>query len=140
MLQEMLIREYDGSKTITCPQDVLEQCRDFKGLAKEVFKVFLLDSSNAVIAEEIVSIGILNMSVIHPREIFKLAIIKSACAIVAAHNHPSGNTKPSKEDIEITRRLKQAGELLGIELLDHVIVSGKLDGYKSIETGGYADE
>lgn len=140
MLQEMLIREYDGSKTITCPQDVLEQCRDFKRLAKEVFKVFLLDSSNAVIAEEIVSIGILNMSIIHPREIFKLAIIKSACAIVAAHNHPSGNIEPSKEDIEITRRLKQAGELLGIELLDHVIVSGKLDGYKSIKTGGDADE
>jgi len=132
MIQEMLIREYDGSKRINSPKDVFDRCQDFKGIAKEVFKVFLLDSNNAVISSEIVSIGTLNMSVIHPREIFKLAIIKSANSIILAHNHPSGNVEPSKEDMEITQRLREAGELIGIRILDHVIVSGKLDKYMSI--------
>ena len=132
MIQEMLIREYDGSKTINSPKDVFERCQDFKGIAKEVFKVFLLDSNNAVISSEIVSIGTLNMSVIHPREIFKLAILKSANSIILVHNHPSGNIEPSQEDMEVTQRLRKAGELLGIRILDHVIVSGNLDKYMSI--------
>ena len=132
MIQEMLIREYDMSKSINSPKDVFERCQDFKGMAKEVFKVFLLDSNNAVISSEIVSIGTLNMSVVHPREIFKLAIIKGANSIIMVHNHPSGNVEPSREDIEITQRLRDAGELLGIRILDHVIVSGKLDKYMSI--------
>ena len=132
MIQEMLIREYDGSKTINSPKDVFERCHDFKGLAKEVFKVFLLDSNNAVISSEIISIGTLNLAIVHPREIFKLAIIKSANSIVLVHNHPSGNVEPSKEDIEITHQLRKAGALLGINILDHVIVSGKLDKYNSI--------
>ena len=132
MIQEMLIREYDGSKTINSPKDVFARCQDFNGIAKEVFKVFLLDSNNAVISSEIVSIGTLNMSVIHPREIFKLAIIKGANAIILVHNHPSGNIEPSREDMEVTQRLREAGELLGIKILDHVIVSGKLDKYMSI--------
>ena len=132
MIQEMLIREYDRSKTINSPKDVFERCQDFKGIAKEVFKVFLLDSNNAVISSEIVSIGTLNMSVIHPREIFKLAILKSANSIILVHNHPSGNIEPSQEDMEVTQRLRKAGELLGIRILDHVIVSGNLDKYMSI--------
>ena len=132
MIQEMLIREYDGSNIIRSPKDVVDQCTDFKDLAKEVFKVFLLDSKNAVIASEIISIGTLNQSIVHPREIFKLAIVKSANAIVLAHNHPSGSVEPSQEDIEVTRQLQKAGQLLGIKVLDHVIVSGKLDEYVSI--------
>lgn len=132
MIQEMLIREYDGSKTIKSPKDVFDRCQDFKGLAKEVFKVFLLDSNNAVIASEIVSIGTLNLSIVHPREIFKLAVLCSANSLVAVHNHPSGNTEPSEEDIKVTEQLRKAGELLGIRVLDHVIISGKLDGYRSI--------
>ena len=132
MIQEMIIREYDGSKLIRSPKDVVKQCSDFKGLAKEIFKVFLLDSKNAIISSEIISIGTLNQSIVHPREIFKLAIIKSANSIVLAHNHPSGSVEPSQEDIEVTRQLRKAGELLGIKVLDHVIVSGKLDNYTSI--------
>ena len=132
MIQEMLICEYDGSKVIRSPKDVLARCSEFKGMAKEVFKVFLLDSNNAIIASEIVSIGTLNMSIVHPREIFKLAILKSANSIILAHNHPSGNTDPSDEDIKVTEMLRKAGELLGIRVLDHVIVSGKLDKYTSI--------
>ena len=101
-------------------------------MAKEVFKVFLLDSNNAVISSEIVSIGVLNLAIVHPREIFKLAIIQSANSIILVHNHPSGNVEPSKEDLEITQRLREAGDLLGIKILDHVIISGKLDKYTSI--------
>ena len=132
MIQEMLIREYDSSKVINSPRDIYEQCQDLKKLAKEIFKVFLLDSNNAVISSEIVSVGTLNLSVIHPREIFKLAIIKSANSIIMAHNHPSGNIEPSREDVEITQRIREAGDLLGIKVLDHVIVSGKSDKYTSI--------
>lgn len=132
MIQEMLICEYDGSKKINCPADVFEQCRDLKGFAKEVFKVFLLDSNNVVIASEIVGIGTLSCSVIHPREVFKLAILKSANSVILAHNHPSGNTEPSDEDIMVTEKLRQAGEILGIKVLDHVIVSGKMDDYSCI--------
>jgi len=97
-----------------------------------MFKVFLLDSNNAVIASEIVSIGTLNLSIVHPREIFKLAIIKSANSIILVHNHPSGNVEPSQEDIDVTEQLIKSGDLLGIKILDHVIVSGKLDKYNSI--------
>jgi DNA repair protein RadC len=132
MIQEMLIREYDGSKTINSPMDIFNRCQDFKGMAKEIFKVFLLDSNNAVIASEIISIGTLNLSIVHPREVFRLAIIKAAAALILLHNHPSGNTEPSEEDIKVTEQLRKAGELLGIKVLDHVIISGKLDGYRSI--------
>ena len=132
MIQEMLICEYDGSKVIKSPKDVFAQCKEFKGMAKELFKVFLLDSNNAIISSEIVSIGTLNLSIVHPREIFKLAILKSANSIILAHNHPSGNIEPSEEDIKVTEMLRKAGELLGIKVLDHVIVSGKLDKYTSI--------
>jgi DNA repair protein RadC len=69
-----------------------------------------------------VSVGSLNQSIVHPRELFKTALLSSAAAIILVHNHPSGDPTPSREDIEITRRLKEAGEILGVKLLDHIIV------------------
>jgi len=89
---------------------------------REVFLVLLLDSKHRVIREERVSEGSLTASIVHPREVFQAAISELAGAILAIHNHPSGDPTPSAEDFEITRRLKDAGDLLGIQLLDHVIL------------------
>ena len=81
-----------------------------------------MDSKNKIICEKIISIGSLNASLIHPRELFKEAIKESANSIILVHNHPSGNTDPSKEDIEITKKLKKIGDFIGIKLLDHIII------------------
>lgn len=95
---------------------------EMRYLKKEYFKVLLLNTKNEIIMIENISIGSLNSSVVHPREVFCTAIKKSACSIIAVHNHPSGNPMPSQTDIDITRRLMEAGELLGIKVLDHLII------------------
>ncbi|MBI2176020.1 DNA repair protein RadC [Candidatus Woesearchaeota archaeon] len=92
------------------------------GTDKEQFMVLLLNSKNRIIKDEIVSVGILNASLIHPREVFKSAIKESANAIIIVHNHPSGDPTPSEEDKVITSVFKEAGRLLNIQVLDHVIV------------------
>jgi DNA repair protein RadC len=89
---------------------------------KEEFRCILLDTKNRLIREETVSTGSLTASLVHPRETFKSAVRESAAAVIFVHNHPSGDTKPSQEDILLTKRLVQAGDLLGIRVLDHVIV------------------
>jgi DNA repair protein RadC len=89
---------------------------------KEEFRCVLLDTKNRIIKEETISTGSLTASLVHPRETFKAAVRESAAAVIFVHNHPSGDTKPSQEDILLTKRLVQAGDLLGIRVLDHVIV------------------
>lgn len=93
-----------------------------KDARKEEFRCILLDTKNRLIREETVSTGSLTASLVHPRETFKSAVRESAAAVIFVHNHPSGDIKPSQEDILLTRRLVQAGDLLGIRVLDHVIV------------------
>lgn len=93
-------------------------------LQKEHFVVLLLDSKNKIIKKEIISIGTLNSTLIHPREIFRSAIRENANSIILAHNHPSGDPTPSDDDCKITSRLKEVGELLDIKVLDHVIIGG----------------
>lgn len=92
---------------------------------KEHFMAAHLNTKNQIIAVETVSVGTLNASLVHPRELFKTAVKNSSAALIVAHNHPSGDPEPSKEDLQLTRRIKQAGELMGIEVLDHVIVGGE---------------
>ncbi len=96
-----------------------EKLRDQK---KEKFFTILLDCKHRIIREELVSIGSLNLSIVHPREVFAPAIKESAESILLVHNHPSGNPTPSQEDIHITRRLVEVGRLVGIEVLDHIII------------------
>lgn len=106
----------------------------FNGLKKEVFITLLLDTKLRLIREVKVSEGTLNQSIIHPREVFKDAIKESAYALILLHNHPSGDSTPSEQDIEITRRLKKASEILEIPILDHVIIgSGR---YFSMKESG----
>lgn len=89
--------------------------------AREVFLVMLLNTKNKVVAAHIAHIGSLNASIVHPREVYQAAILSNAASIIVAHQHPSGDPTPSSEDIQVTKRLKQAGEIIGIELLDHII-------------------
>jgi len=120
---------------ITHASHVYDLLRDeMMGLKQEVLKVLLLDTKNRVEHMETVFVGTLNCSVIHPREIFRLAIRQSACAIIVAHNHPSGTTSPSEQDIRATKQIAQAGEYIQIQLLDHVII-GK-EGYFSMKEEG----
>ena len=105
------------------PDDVLAQVRDLPRARKEHFVVLLLNARHEVQCRETVSIGSLNASIVHPREVFLPAILHSAASVVLVHNHPSGDPEPSEEDLSITRRLVQVGELVGIDVLDHVNVA-----------------
>ena len=95
---------------------------DMKFLNKEHFRVILLNTKNQIISIEEISIGNLNSSIVHPREVFNIAIRRSANSIILVHNHPSGDSTPSTEDINITRRLIEAGNIIGIKVLDHIII------------------
>ena len=105
------------------PDDVAAEVRrQLKGKKKEHFVVLCLDTRNRLIGSRLVSIGSLDTSIVHPREVFREAVSSCAASVIFAHNHPSGDPEPSKEDIELTRRLAKAGEIMGIGVLDHLIV------------------
>lgn len=95
--------------------------KEMHGLDREHFIVIHLDNKKQLIAKEVVSIGSLTCSIVHPREVFKAAIINNSQSLILIHNHPSGDPAPSYEDIDITRRLKEVGQLVGIEVIDHII-------------------
>jgi DNA repair protein RadC len=114
-----------GGAAIRGPEDVLAQVRDLSHARKEHFVVLLLNARHEMQCRETVSIGSLNASIVHPREVFQPAILHSAAAVVLVHNHPSGDPEPSEEDLSITRRLVQVGEVVGISVLDHVIVAAR---------------
>jgi DNA repair protein RadC len=124
-METLLIYEIDvrlSNDSIADSKAIYQQMTDIKDIDKEMFVCFCLDTHNKIISREIISIGSLNTSLIHPRELFKSAILKSANSIIVAHNHPSGDSQPSTEDIEITKQLVKAGKILGIPLLDHIVV------------------
>ena len=119
--------EADAGETprpvLKSPDDVATEVRTkLKGKKKEHFLVLCLDTRNRLINSKLVSIGSLDTSIVHPREVFKEAVSSCAASVIFAHNHPSGDPEPSKEDIELTKRLAKAGEIIGIDVLDHIIV------------------
>ncbi|UMZ72867.1 RadC family protein [Natranaerofaba carboxydovora] len=110
-------------KSISSPQDVYDLViSKVQKENRELFILVLLDTKNKIIALETISMGSLNSSIVHPREVFRKAISWSSAAIILVHNHPSGDPGPSKEDKRLTKRLFESGEILGIEILDHVII------------------
>ena len=111
------------SNLVFSPKDVWENLKDIRDNKKEHFVVFYLDSRNQEIQRETISVGILNSNLVHPREVYEPAVKNLAAQIIIAHNHPSGDPEPSEEDIQITKRLTEAGKIMGIEILDHVIVT-----------------
>lgn len=110
---------------IKTPIDVLPLIRHYSDRKQEHFFCLSLNGANEVITTRVVSIGLVNKTQVHPREVFADPITDRASAVILAHNHPSGDLTPSKEDISLTRQLKEAGETLGIALLDHIIFSRK---------------
>ena len=110
---------------ISFPPDVMPLIQHYADRKQEHFLCVSLNGANEVIASRVVSVGLVNKTQVHPREVFADPITDRASAIIIAHNHPSGGLKPSKEDIEITKHLKSAGETLGIKLLDHIIFNHK---------------
>ena len=120
-----LIREEDRNyqpRALNCSKDVYEFFKDIEDLDRESFYCAHLDQKNRVISCEEVSKGTVSASLVHPREVYKSAVLSSAASIITAHNHPSGDPTPSREDREITARLVNAGRILGIPLLDSVII------------------
>jgi len=102
--------------------------------AQEVFGVLILNTKHKIVAVHEVSRGALNTSIVHPREVFKPAVLHNAASIICFHNHPSGDPEPSRDDIEVTKRLVEAGKIMGIEVLDHIIVGD--DRYVSLKERG----
>lgn len=119
-------------QTSTAAEAVLRPC--FNGLDREQFVVCGLDAKNRLIGINIVSIGSLSLSIVHPREVLKPLILMNAAAWLCAHNHPSGEVMPSREDLALTTRLREAAELLGIRLLDHLILG---EGHYSFADQGW---
>lgn len=124
------------SSVIRSPEDgadfVMEEMRDLK---QEHFVVLFLNTKNQVIHKQTIFIGSLNASIVHPREVFKEAVKRSAASIICAHNHPSGDPTPSQEDIHVTKRLAESGKMLGIELLDHLVIGDRK--FVSLKEKGY---
>lgn len=111
--------------TIRSPKDVYDLLEpDLRYQSKEHFICLFLNTKNRVISKEIISIGSLNAAIVHPREVFRSAMKRCSASLICSHNHPSGDPTPSSEDIELTTRLVHAGEIVGIEVLDHVIIAG----------------
>jgi len=122
---------------ITSPREALLQFQDLRHSASESFAVLYLNSRNQPVGREVVAVGGLNIAQLRPREVFAPALALHAAAVVLAHNHPSGDPTPSPEDLAVTRHLLEAGELLGIEVLDHLVLTAER--FRSIrESGGLA--
>lgn len=116
------------------PEDVVPWLAEWRDARREHFVAFDLNARHQLLARRLVSVGSLSASIVHPREVFQPAVAGSAAGVIVAHNHPSGDPEPSPEDVAVTRRLREAGELLGIELLDHLVVAGR--GWVSLKARG----
>ena len=115
------------TRQILSPNDAYEMIKEqLEGLDREQFIIACLNTKNEPTNITVVSVGSLNKAIVHPREVFKTAILSNAASIMAFHNHPSGETTPSQQDIQLTNRLYEAGELLGIKLLDHLIIGDRV--------------
>ncbi|KIL45557.1 DNA repair protein RadC [Jeotgalibacillus alimentarius] len=123
-------------RSVRSPEDVYQLMKQFlEDLDREAFIVVNLDTKNQPVSINICHIGSLNASLVHPREVMKSAILSNAASFVVGHNHPSGQPSPSREDINVTERLKEAGKIVGIDLLDHIIIGE--NSFVSLKEKGY---
>ena len=134
---EQMLREAEPKTACKTPNVVWEQVREYGLKPQEHFFVALLDGAHQLIKVELVTVGLVNRTLVHPREVLAPALINRATAIILLHNHPSGNLEPSTDDIEVTQRMKRACTLMGIDLLDHIIFSAT-DFYSMCEHGEIA--
>jgi DNA repair protein RadC len=137
LARRCLVPTDSAAPSVTSPKEALLQFQDLRHGASESFAVLYLNSRNQPVGREVVAIGGLNIAALRPREVFGPALTLGAAAVVLAHNHPSGDPTPSPEDLEVTRHLLDAGDLLGVEVLDHLVLAA--DRFRSIrEAGGLA--
>jgi DNA repair protein RadC len=123
-------------RSIRSPEDGYKVLKSFlEDKDREHFIVVSLDTKNQPVSINVCHIGSLNASIVHPREVMKSAILSNASSIIVGHNHPSGKTEPSREDIDVTKRLVEAGKIIGIEVIDHIIVGD--DNFTSLKEKGY---
>lgn len=123
-------------RSVKSPKDSFNLLKHFlEDKDREYFIVAALDIKNQPVSIHVCHVGSLNACIVHPREVMKSAILSNAASIIVGHNHPSGHTTPSEEDHKVTKRLREAGEIIGIELLDHIIVGS--DSYLSFKEKGY---
>jgi DNA repair protein RadC len=135
LIRQLMVAERESPTTaIKQPKDIVPKLMKHASKRQENFYVVLLDGAHNLIAIKKITTGLVNRTIVHPREVFRPAIQKNAVAAIVAHNHPSGNLEPSMEDVEVTERLKKAGEIIGIRVLDHIIVSK--NGFYSFLEGG----
>ena len=125
----MALEATEKSIKITAPSNILPFIEKYRLRKQEEFVVITLNGSHEIIKVRTISKGLVNRTLVHPREVYRMAIKDNAAAIILTHNHPSGNPAPSIEDIEITNRMISAGKIIGIEVLDHVVIAKK--GYYS---------
>ena len=124
------------TRQILSPNDAYEMIKDqLQDLDREQFMIACLNTKNEPTNISVVAVGTLNKAIVHPREVFKTAILSNAASVMVFHNHPSGETTPSQQDIQLTSRLYEAGELLGIKLLDHLIIGD--NSFTSLKEKGY---
>lgn len=127
---------YDLKQKVTSPEvahEVAIKVLEMHERPEEIMALITLDTKNKITGVFVVSTGTINASLVHPREIFKRAMLQNAASIILMHNHPSGDPDPSVEDIEITRRLVEAGNIIGISILDHVIIGDEYNFYSMAE-------
>lgn len=130
-LRELMSRINSGKRPMTCPDDIYRKIAHYAiGAEQEMMIVMSLNGAHVPISTFIATMGLVNRTIVHPREIFSRPLEEKAVAIAVAHNHPSGSTDPSDDDIRVSKRLVEAGEILGIKVLDHLIISE--DGYYSM--------
>ena len=113
---------------VRTPEDVENLCSDLRDLAVEVFQVLVLDTRNRLLNRSLVSVGILDSALVHCREVFRTSIVLGGAAIILVHCHPSGDPTPSAEDVKLTRQMVQAGGILGIKVIDHIIIGRVREG------------
>lgn len=116
-------RTRDGAPVIRTAQDVFDYVTDMRNLSKEHLRGLYLNAHFQLVHDEVISIGTVDANIVHPREVFRPALAASAAAVILVHNHPSGNIEPSEADLQVTRQLQEAGNLLNIDVVDHVIVT-----------------
>ncbi len=131
MVQLPLVKEPSGEH-IRTPQEVERVCADMRNLAQESFQILCLNAKNKLINRHLITLGLANSTLVHPREVLRPAITEGASALILVHNHPSGDPTPSAEDIRITKQLVQSGKIIDIRILDHIVIGRANDSGKNL--------
>lgn len=134
MLYDIISERHAPPYRISSPGDAYTVLKRYANARTERFLVVLLNGAHDVVSTRIITVGLLNRTIVHPREVFRPAIVENAASVLLSHNHPSSRLDPSQEDLDITKRLQDAGEILGIPVLDHLII-GRTGFYSMVEHG-----